>query len=988
MSAKAVVLVTALTLLACLQATVDAGWGTGTRTPDANDTPATATPISSGIPVGDSVNITDDKYDFYKVAGVLAGQTIKAAVNFTQPTAQLNLSIRDPSGNNLTAVWEGGLARGDTALAPVNGTYFIEVSARAGASDYLLSVTVAYPPTIDPGSRVSGNLSANGTARTDFYRISLDANVLGRREVAIINITQSDQGALMGAAIQDILFSNGSHIYNESWNLSRKGSLGAAASYTGWYFCQVHAVGGASGYILDYNRTQSSSDGDNNPAFATASPINGFFEGRVSRAQDHYDWYSYRVGASDNLHIEVKRANSTDGYKVRVHDSNFTPVEILDNWNGTGTFENIAIDLVPILSDMTYFVGVEAGTAFRAVPINQWTDDDSSMDYNISFTSPNHPPQIIAGFENLSVKEDTKARLVMAAHFRDPDGDRLNYTLSGAAHIYGTYICASGELELAPAANWNGKETAYITADDGRGLRTQAVLFATVEPVEDPPFVKKGIADIQMLQGGNDTSLDLSTVFADNDTLYGDRLAYSARENGSITVAINSSSKVRLDCMPDFFGNVAIRFVATDNASNEASSTCNVTVLHVNRPPFVKKAPPGVRLLEDQGVVVDLSRVFEDPDGDPITLAASGNVFVGVATSGTNVTLQPLADASGFTEYIKFTATDDSGEGDAFVIINVTVVPVNDPPRIQTFNPPGDMMMQENRSQEFCITASDVESGAAVNITWYLDGAQTLVGVSSYIFRSNYTSAGAHNLTVEVSDGKLVTAMVWNITVQGQNREPQDVRISSPRQGEIFKEGAVVTFEGTAVDPDGDELAMTWYEGSTELGNGSRFSKLLPSGPHSITLEASDGDMAVRTRPLAFLVKSNSPPTMLSLEPATGRTFQKGETIRFGAEFADADGDVLSYCWTEAGRPLSTKASFNISGQSPGRHQIRLAVFDGTVVVTTNVTIEVAQPAGIPGPGLLAGAVAGSLALVALVVVLAIRMRRPPKPAPVQAPPA
>jgi hypothetical protein len=491
-----------------------------------------------------------------------------------------------------------------------------------------------------------------------------------------------------------------------------------------------------------------------------------------------------------------------------------------------------------------------------------------------------------------------------------------------------------------------------------------------------------------MPQGGTDTSLDLSAVFSDNDTQYGDILSYSVQDNGSIDVTINASGKVRLEGDVDFFGLVTMRFLVTDNASNSVSCPCNVTVDHVNRPPVVKGPTPGVRLLEDQGVVVDLSTVFMDPDGDPITLAVSGNVQINVTVSGTNVTLQPLPDASGFTEHITITPMDDSGAAGEPIVLNVTVVPVNDPPRIDSFSPPGDVVMQENRSQQFNISASDVESGAAVNITWYLDGARALVGVPTYILRTNYTSAGAHNVTVEVDDGELSTAKTWNVTVQGFNRAPEQLRITSPLQGEIYKEGSAIRFEGSAVDPDGDELTLTWFEGATELGKGASLNLTMPSGSHSISMEASDGDLSVRTRPLAFLVKRNSPPMMLSLEPATGRTFQKGEKILFSAEFSDADGDVLSYCWTEGGRPLSSLPSFNMSDLSSGRHVVRLAVSDGTDVVTTNVTIEVARPGVLPAPGLLAAMAAGALAVAAVVVLVVLRRRKPPGAAPVTAPPA
>ena len=986
MRAGLAMVVAALAVIACLQ------WGSpsaaGSRTPDSNDTPETATPVSPGVPISDSVNITDDQYDFYRLDGVLAGQAVRAAVGWSSPSASLNLSIRDTAGNNLTAVSQGGQLRGDTALAPQNGTYFIEVKAHSGASDYMLDVTVEFPPILSPGSRVWGNLSADAANRTDFYRFWLSGNTGGRRELAQISIAQNGSGALLGAALVDLLLNRTSMPYNESWNLSEKANMSAAASYTGWYFCRLNASTGAAGYMLDYSRAQALSDGDNSPADARAAPLDSYFDGHVSKAWDHFDWYSYLVGANDNLHIQVRRGNSTDGCAVRVLYSNMSQVQLSENWNGSSTVNNITIDLVPVLSDMTYYIGVEATAAYRAVPINQWTDDEASLDYNISFTSPDHPPQIIAPFDNLTVKEDQKGHLIMAAHFRDIDGDPLNFSLTGAANITGAFICASGELELTPSANWNGRQTGYIWADDGRGARTMAVINITVEAVEDPPYVKRPIADIPMAQGGTDASLDLSAVFSDNDTQYGDMLRYSVEDNGSINVTINASGKVRLAGDPDFFGKAAMRFLATDNVSNSVSTPCNVIVEHVNRPPAVRRPPPGVRLLEDQGVTVDLAGVFVDPDGDPFTLAVSGNLQVQVAISGTNVTFQPRPDAAGFTDHITFTATDDSGAESEPIVINVTVVPVNDRPAITMSSPAGDIFMPENQSRQFEISATDVESGSAINITWFLDGHPVLMGVATYVLRTNYSSAGLHNVTVEVSDGELSTFWTWNVTVDGQNREPEQVKIISPRQGDVYKEGATVVFEGSASDPDGDPLNLTWYEGGNVLGRGARLSLQPAAGSHSIVLEASDGGISVRTRALSFLVKRNSPPSMLSLEPATGRTFQQGEKVRFSAEFTDADGEALSYCWTESGRPLSGLQAFNRSDLSPGRHVIRLSVSDGTETVSTNVTIEVAPSGVLPGGGMLAWAAAVGAVVAAVAIIVIIRRRRPPGPAPVRAPPA
>jgi len=239
-----------------------------------------------------------------------------------------------------------------------------------------------------------------------------------------------------------------------------------------------------------------------------------------------------------------------------------------------------------------------------------------------------------------------------------------------------------------------------------------------------------------------------------------------------------------------------------------------------------------------------------------------------------------------------------------------------------------------------------------------------------------------------VGDGELFTTRSWNVTVLNVNREPSDVNVSSPKPGDVFTEGTAVPFEGSAIDADGDQLTFVWMESTKDLGRGRTLSLLLPAGAHGVVLQVSDGTATVKSRSLTFQVKANSPPQLYSLDPSNGWKFSKGQKIHFVANAGDSDGDMLTYCWTENGNPLSSEASFYRSDLPVGTHNIHLVISDGKTITETSLAIEIAQPAAAgPNIGLFAmlGAVA-AVAVVAAIAVIVMRRRRPPPAAPVQEP--
>jgi hypothetical protein len=435
----------------------------------------------------------------------------------------------------------------------------------------------------------------------------------------------------------------------------------------------------------------------------------------------------------------------------------------------------------------------------------------------------------------------------------------------------------------------------------------------------------------------------------------------------------------------NFWGTVNMTFTATDIAGNIASGVCRVFVRHVNQPPLVKSQPPELFVNEDETLGWDFSSVFWDPDGDPITLTVSQNMNIDVTTrpGDLNASFRPKPDLSGFFENIMLSASDSNGAGGNYVVAKVTVVPVNDPPRITAFSPPGSVTLTEGDTLDFSVAALDQESASAVNFNWFLDDVKVLSAATTFVFRTNYSSAGFHVVKVAVDDGELTTSMTWNVTVKNLNREPAKVAILEPRPGDTIKEGAPIKFEGNATDPDDDPLTYRWMEGLMELGTGKTAYLVLSNGVHKVQLEVSDGYATVKSAVVSITVKANSRPGIISYSPADGKRFDRGKAVTFSAEALDADNDPLSYCWTENGRVISKNASFSLSGMSPGKHRITVTVSDGLATAENTVTIEVAEPKadGLDSTMLL-GIVAVAVVAAGVAAVVLMRRGRKPEGAP------
>jgi len=171
-----------------------------------------------------------------------------------------------------------------------------------------------------------------------------------------------------------------------------------------------------------------------------------------------------------------------------------------------------------------------------------------------------------------------------------------------------------------------------------------------------------------------------------------------------------------------------------------------------------------------------------------------------------------------------------------------------------------------------------------------------------------------------------------------------------------------VTFDGTAVDSDGEVISYLW-ESTLDgiLSNLEDFSTVaLTEGTHTISFTVQD-DNQKWSDPVSAVVqinpKPNELPTATILDVAPNPA-ELGESVTFNGSGSDPDGEVAAYEWaSDQDGALSSLASFSTSALTLGGHNIsfRLQDNDGEwsplrlrtleIRPVSDVSIELVSPA-------------------------------------------
>ncbi|MDG6224306.1 MAG: S8 family serine peptidase [Candidatus Thermoplasmatota archaeon] len=225
-----------------------------------------------------------------------------------------------------------------------------------------------------------------------------------------------------------------------------------------------------------------------------------------------------------------------------------------------------------------------------------------------SYTGANSPPEIIsmvAEPETVNVL----GTVTVTIRARDPDEDRLNYTLtSDAGEISGNGPTFTWK---APSTSGNHTLRGAVTDTFGASAISQVVVRVMEGTANTPPLISSFRGNPTMVPP-NGTSM-LTTVARDPD---GDELTYSySAELGTI----EGEGMVVTYIAPDEIGDDRVTVVVKDGRGGEASRTLTISIRDdiSNIAPIIGliEIYPSTLSANSQGLELVVRAKVEDPDG-------------------------------------------------------------------------------------------------------------------------------------------------------------------------------------------------------------------------------------------------------------------------------------------------------------------------------------------------------------------------------------
>ena len=400
--------------------------------------------------------------------------------------------------------------------------------------------------------------------------------------------------------------------------------------------------------------------------------------------------------------------------------------------------------------------------------------------------------------------------------------------------------------------------------------------------------------------------------------------------------------------------------------------------------PAVRYPLPQLALDEDSFLVLDLTSVFVDGDGDPLSFELAfppANRLGRSSLNGAELTVVPDADFSGDSA-LTLTARDPTGRAKT-VDLTFHVRDAPDAPRViwadanvtatedqkgieldlgtVFFDPDGDALA-------YSASGGEHVSYIVLGSTLVVDGAQ------------DFNGPAAITVTARDPGGREATATVtFNFAPVN---DPPRVLSQDPVGRRSVDEGKSVLFTVTAEDPEGSALTYSWSVDGVPVTEALPRHELVANyslqGAHLVSVAVSDGTLTAWANWTLDVVNVNRPPSIQIARPESGQTFEQGGNVVFEAVATDPDGEQPLVTWSVDGKVVGSGTAFTTSSLKAGRHTL-LAVATDPQNATANATVEfkVEEGGGIPGPSVAAtAAVIAAAAAIALAGARAHRRGR------------
>ena len=441
------------------------------------------------------------------------------------------------------------------------------------------------------------------------------------------------------------------------------------------------------------------------------------------------------------------------------------------------------------------------GSTLTFSPVKDWNGSTSltyrAQDSSGAWSAPavvsitvnpvNDPP--VAINKALFTDEDVPGSVVLSAN--DVDSPAPSIFELVKLSDFGTSVIVGNRLTFTPNPDWNGSTLVTYRAQDSDGAWSEpATVFITVAPVNDKP-----IAQDKSLTIDEDTVGTVTLTATDIDSPTPDVFELvSGTIHGVATV---SGNILTFTPNQDWNGETSVTYRARDTAGAWSDpATIMITVIPVNDPPVAQSKT--LSMLEDHSGSVTLSATdIDSPAPEVFELVSAPSLEHGVGTiSGDTFTFVPTPDWNGET-FATYRAQDNEGAWSEPARIDITVIPVNDPPIAQD----KFLTILEDVPGVVTLTATDIDSPVPTVFAIVTDSphGSSVIRGDKLTFTPSQDWNGETSLTYRAQDssGAWSEPALVLITVIPVNDPPivEGFSMTANRNAETFR--TVV-----AIDPD------------------------------------------------------------------------------------------------------------------------------------------------------------------------------------------